>query len=120
MREYWLVTSDGLVNKRCINAVKVEANYTIRRGGRARVALERGLPLIETVGDERVRRIVTPGRYTLGDSSHHCERMLSARNDHSKDTWDVREGGETPPLPRNCMRVCYCSAVKESGGAGST
>jgi hypothetical protein len=39
--------------------------------------------------------------------------MLFARNDFLKDTWDVREGGEKPPLPRNCMRVCYCSAVKE-------
>ena len=32
---------------------------------------------------------------------------------YSEDTWDVREGGEKPPLPRNCMRVCYCSAVKK-------
>jgi len=48
--------------------------------------------------------------YTLGQHSHR-ERVLSDRIDHSEDTWDVREGGEKPPLPRNCMRVGCCSAV---------
>jgi hypothetical protein len=48
--------------------------------------------------------------YTLGQHSHR-ERVLSDRIDYSEDTWDVREGGEKPPLPRNCMRVRCCSAV---------
>ena len=53
----------------------------------------------------------TAARCTLGDSIYHRECVLSARNNYNEDTWDAREGGEMPPLPRNCMRVCRCSAV---------
>jgi hypothetical protein len=78
--EYWLVTSDGPVNKQCIKVAKKVAKVEGELHNPGAVE-ERGLRLIETVGDERVRRIVTPGRYTLGDSTQQTASMLSARND---------------------------------------
>jgi hypothetical protein len=80
MREYCLVTSDGPVNKQRIKVAKKVAKVEGELHNPGAVE-ERGLPLIETVDDERVRRIVTPGRYTLGDSTHQTASMLPARND---------------------------------------
>ena len=70
-----------------------------------RFARTRGL------SDERVHEAKWPARCTLGNSTYHRERMLFARMNISEDTWDAREGGEKPPLPRNCVRVCCCPIV---------
>ena len=63
-------------------------------------------------GDERAPGGDRGTLYTLEQHTPTAGACCAARDDYSEDTWDVREGGVRPPLPRNCMRVCRCSIVQ--------